>query len=297
MRRAIPRAIPYLFVLPLLLLALLFYLVPAVSTLLIAATDMGRSLKGNYVGIRNFARMFSMEDPVIGRVLANTLVYLAGALTITILGGLALADATTAIGGRAGGFFRIAWFLPRATPPVVWAFLWIWLFDPTRFGLLNLVLRAVGLPPRGWLSDFPMAVVILANGVLGIPYTMTILSAALGNIPAEVLEAATIDGASGWQTTLRVKIPLIWWPLSFLTIWHTLSYLTTFQYILMITGGGPFYASTPLALYTYSKAFQSMELGYGSALALVLILLSLVIILAFRGLFGLKAVEAAGAGS
>ena len=286
------RAVPYLFLLPLLLLALLFYLVPAVSTVFIATTDMGRSLKGNYVGIRNFARMFSMEDPVIGRVLVNTLVYLGGALAITILGGLALANATTALGGRAGSFFRIAWFLPRATPPVVWAFLWIWAFDPTRFGLLNLILQAFGLPPRSWLTTYPMAIVILANGVLGIPYTMTILSAALGNIPAEVIEAATMDGATGWQTILRIKIPLIWWPLSFLTIWHALSYLTTFQYILMITGGGPFYASTPFALYTYSKAFQGMELGYGSALALVLILLSLVIILAFRQLLGLKTEEA-----
>ena len=71
------RAVPYLFILPLLLLTLLFYVVPAVSTVFIATTDMGRSLRGDFVGIRNFTRMFSMEDPVIGRVLVNTLVYLA----------------------------------------------------------------------------------------------------------------------------------------------------------------------------------------------------------------------------
>lgn len=287
------RAVPYLFILPLLTLALLFYAIPAVSTVFIAVTDMGRSLRGDFVGIRNFTRMFSMEDPVVGRVLLNTLVYLAGALAVTMVGGLLLSNATVSLGRRAGAFFRILWFLPRATPPVVWAFLWIWAFDPTRFGLLNLILQSAGLPTRSWLSEFPMTVVILANGVLGIPYTMTILAAALGNIPAEVLEAARIDGAREWQTTLYVKIPLIWWPLSFLTIWHTLSYLTTFQYILMITGGGPFYASTPLALYTYSKAFSGMELGYGSALALVLIVLSLVIILAFRQLLGLKTEETA----
>ena len=282
------RIIPYLFLLPLLLLVLLFYVIPALSTVYISATDMGRSLQGDFVGLKNFSRMFSMEDPVIGRVLLNTLLYLAGALAITIVGGLLLAIATTSLGKSAGGFFRIIWFLPRATPPVVWAFLWIWAFDPTKFGLLNMILRHIGLPEKSWMSLYPMFIVIMANGILGIPYTMTILSAALGNIPAEILEAARIDGASGWQTAMKVQVPLIWWPLSFLTIWHTLSFLTTFQYILMITGGGPFYASTPLALYTYNKAFQNMELGYGSVLALVLILLSGIIILAFRGLLGLK---------
>jgi len=282
------RIVPYLFLLPLLLLVLLFYVIPALSTVYISATDMGRSLQGDFVGLKNFTRMFSMEDPVIGRVLLNTLLYLSGALAMTIGGGLLLAIATTSLGKRAGGFFRIIWFLPRATPPVVWAFLWIWAFDPTKFGLLNMILRHIGLPEKSWMSLYPMLIVILANGILGIPYTMTILSAALGSIPAEILEAARMDGASGWQTAVKVQVPLIWWPLSFLTIWHTLSFLTTFQYILMITGGGPFYASTTLALYTYNKAFQNMELGYGSALALVLILLSGIIILAFRGLLGLK---------
>ena len=279
---------PYFFLFPLLLLVLLFYVIPALSTVYISATDMGRSLQGDFVGLKNFTRMFSMEDPVIGMVLLNTLLYLSGALAMTIGGGLLLAIATTSLGNKVGGFFRILWFLPRATPPVVWAFLWIWAFDPTKFGLLNMILRHVGLPEKSWMSLYPMLIVILANGILGIPYTMTILSAALGNIPAEIIEAARIDGASEWQTAVKIQVPLIWWPLSFLTIWHTLSFLTTFQYILMITGGGPFYASTPLALYTYNKAFQNMELGYGSALALVLILLSGIIILAFRGLLGLK---------
>ncbi len=282
------RIVPYLFLLPLILLILLFYIIPVLSTIYISVTDMGRSLRGDFVGLKNFTRMFSMEDPVMSRILLNTLLYLGGALVITIVGGLLLANATTSLGNRAGGFFRLIWFLPRATPPVVWAFLWIWAFDPTKFGLLNMILQHLNIPEKSWMSLYPMLIVILANGVLGIPYTMTILSAALGNIPAEIIEAARIDGAKGWRITIRIKIPLIWWPLSFLTIWHTLSFLTTFQYILMITGGGPFYASTPLALYTYSKAFQNMELGYGSALALVLILLSMIIILTFRKLLGLK---------
>lgn len=280
---------PFLFLLPLFVLVLLFYIVPVFSTVYISLTDMGRSLRGDFVGLKNFSRMFSMEDPVIGRVLLNTPVYLLGTLAITMAGGFLLAVSTNSLGGRAGGLFRLIWFLPRATPPVVWAFLWIWAFDPTRYGLLNMVLRAFGFAERSWVSQYPMLIVILANGVLGIPYTMTILSAALSNIPAEILEAARIDGAPGWQVTLKIQIPLIWWPLSFLAIWHALSLLTTFQYILMITGGGPFYASTPLALYTYSKAFRNLELGYGSALSLILILASGLIILAFRNLLGLRA--------
>lgn len=282
------KLIPYIFILPLILLILLFYIIPAVSTFYISLTDMGRSLKGDFVGLKNFTRMFSLEDPVIGRVLLNTIFYLAGALAITIIGGLLLANATASLGGAMGAFFRLVWFLPRATPPVVWAFLWIWAFNPTQFGLLNMILSRIGLPGRGWISLYPMLIVILANGILGIPYTMTILSAAIGNIPYEIIEASRIDGASGWQIIIKIKIPLIWWPLSFLTIWHTLSFLTTFQYIMMITGGGPFYASTTLALYTYNKAFQNMELGYGSALAMVLIVLSMVIILGFRQILGLK---------
>jgi len=282
----VKRLVPYFFIGPLLLFVLLFYVIPAISTFYISVTDMGRSLKGDFVGISNFTRMFSLEDPVIGRVLLNTVLYLVGAITITILGGMLLANATISLGTKAGGLFRLIWFLPRVTPPVVWAFLWIWAFDPTKFGLLNMIFGRLGFPSRSWISLYPMFIVVLANGILGIPYTMTILAAAIGNIPSEVLEAGTMDGASGWQIMLKIKVPLIWWPLSFLIIWHCLSFLTTFQYILMITGGGPFYASTPLALYTYNKAFQNMELGYGSALALVLIVLSLTIILGFRKILG-----------
>lgn len=274
--------VPYLFLLPLFILILLFYIIPAVSTIAISMTDMGRSLKGDYIGFKNFSRMFSMQDPVIDRVLVNTIVYLVSALFITMVGGFLLANSTNYLNNKRGGFVRLIWFLPRATPPVVWAFLWIWAFDPTKYGLLNMVLAAFNVPPKGWMSSYPMLIVVLANGVLGIPYTMTILSAAIGNIPQEVIEAAKIDGASVWQTVLRIKIPLLWWPISFLSIWHTLSFLTTFQYILMITGGGPFYATTPLSLYTYNKAFSNMELGYGSALALVLIILSMVIIFGFK---------------
>ena len=274
--------IPYLFLLPLFILIFLFYIIPAVSTIAISMTDMGRSLKGDYIGFKNFSRMFSMQDPVIGRVLVNTIVYLFSALFITMIGGFLLANSTNYLNNKRGGFVRLIWFLPRATPPVVWAFLWIWAFDPTKYGLLNMVLAVFNVPPKGWMSSYPMLIVVLANGVLGIPYTMTILSAAIGNIQQEVIEAAKIDGASVWQTVLRIKIPLLWWPLSFLSIWHTLSFLTTFQYILMITGGGPFYATTPLSLYIYNKAFSNMELGYGSALALVLIILSMVIIFGFK---------------
>ena len=282
------RQFHWLFVLPLLALVVGFYLLPAIITVPVAFTDMDRSLRWNWVGWKNFARIAGLRDFLLPAILRNTVIYVVGGLGIAMLLSLAIAFLSTSVKPKAGAFFRALWFLPRATPTVVWGYLWISTFEPTRYGLLNSLMRTFGLPARRWLSDYPLLIVILAGAFLTVPYCMTILAAALSAIPKEYEEAARIDGATEPQIALFVKMPLLKWPLAFLTIWYTLAFLTEFEYILIITAGGPFYASTTLSLYIYEKAFKYFSIGQGAALAFVLILLCMVFIGLYWKLFGLQ---------
>lgn len=278
----------YAFVAPLLALIALFYFIPAIVTIPISLTDMDRSMEWHFVGFKHFWKMLNLDDPILPKVISNTAIFLILALALTIGLSLLIALITTNINEKLGIAFRVIWLLPKATPPVVWGFLWIWSFDPTQYGLLNLVLKYVGLQPRSWLSQHPLLIVILANALLGVPYVMTILSAALKAMPQTLVEAAKIDGASEWQVVRYIKIPLLKWPLTFLTVWYTLAFLTSFQYTLLITDGGPFYASETLPLYIYHRAFKFMDFGYGARLAVLLVIFSVLVAVIYWRVFGFK---------
>jgi len=292
----VKKVIPYVFLLPFLIIVTVFYLLPAVFNIYISLTDMDSALEGKFIGLENFRIMFSMEaDPVMPQVVLNTVLFVAFSLILTLGLGLLIALLTHDMKGFWRNFFRVIWFIPRTTPPVVWGFLWVWAFDPSKYGLMNMLMRSLGLGTKSWLSQHPLLIVILANGILGVPYAMTILGASLETIPTSIIEASQIDGANWFQTTFYIKIPLLKWPLAFLTIWYSLSFLTSFQYIYIITKGGPFYDSTTLALYAYKKAFMHMDLGYGAALSIILILISLVTVIVLWKKFYLGALSQEGA--
>jgi inositol-phosphate transport system permease protein len=224
------------------------------------------------------------------QIIAVTLIYVLCTLSIFNVGyGLLLALLTTALPDRVGGFFRAVWFIPRASPSVVYALLWSWVVAPTDYGLLNQVLAGFGLPGLDLKSNAPMVVVVLANGFIGASFGMIIFTGAIRSIPQHLFHAARVDGAGALAITWHITLPAIRWQISFVTIYQALSLLVSFEYIWLITNGGPFYDTTVYALYVYRRAFDNGQYAYGAALALGLVIVGVLVALVLWRFFDMKA--------
>jgi len=263
-----------LFLGPAILLLFLFFVAPVIVDLMVAFTDMGQTLKITKFTTENFERMVT-RDRRLSHTLALTFIYVLGTLAIfNVTFGLVLALTTTAVSDKLGSFFRAVWLLPRMSPSVVYALLWAWVAGPTEHGLINqVVVNALGLEPIDMLSDYPVLLIIVANGFIGASLGMIIFTSAIRSIPEHLFYAARVDGAGPLAITWYVTLPAIRWPLSFITVYQTLSLLVSFEYIWLITNGGPFYDTTVYALYVYKRAFESGQYAYGAALALVLVII------------------------
>lgn len=259
---------------PAIILLLLFFIAPVIVDIFVAFTDMGRSLKITEFTTANFERMFT-RDTRLSKSLALSLIYVFATLAIfNVTFGLVLALTTTALPDRIGGFFRAVWLLPRMSPSVVYALLWAWAIDPTERGLLNQVVhKGLGLEPIDMISNQPMLLIVIANGFIGASMGMIIFTSAIRSIPEHLFYAARADGAGPLAITWYITLPAIRWPLSFITVYQTLSLLVSFEYIWLITDGGPFYDTTVYALYVYKRAFENGQYAYGAALSLLLVVI------------------------
>jgi inositol-phosphate transport system permease protein len=150
-------------------------------------------------------------------------------------------------------------------------------------------MQAAGLAPIDMKSDAPVVLIILANGFIGASFGMIIFTSAIRAIPEHLFWAARVDGASGLAIVRHVTLPAIRWQISFVTIYQALSLLVSFEYIWLITDGGPFYDTTVFALYVYQRAFGNGQYAYGAALALGLVLIGITAALALWRLMDMRA--------
>lgn len=283
-RRRWPSAQLSLFLLPALLLIVVFFVVPIGITGLLSFTSLDYRFQWDFVGLSNVLSL--LQDAVIPRVLLNTGVYVFATLLLFHLGlGLLLALLTSALPERSAALFRLIWLLPLFTPSVVYILLWRLLLDPTEYGLLNQLRAALGAAPVDLLTEAPWAVIIAVDGLTGAALGLVIFTAAIESMPRDVLRAARVDGATTPQLIWRVILPLLRWPLMFVTTYQTLSLLASFEAILLLTNGGPFYATEVWTLYAYHQAFELSAFGYGCAMTFVLVLVGLVVSLSYWRLF------------
>ena len=266
-----------LFLGPTAILLLLFFIAPVVVDVGVAFTDMGRTLSVSSFTLENFERMLTRDSRLLAS-LGITAVFVITTLCIFNVGfALLLALVTTSVSARVGAFFRAIWLLPRMSPSVVYALLWLWVVDPNERGLLNqIVVHVLGLPPIDLRNNHPLLLVILANGFIGASLGMLIFTSAIRSIPEHLFHAARADGAGSLAIVRHIVLPALRWPISYMTIHQTLSLLVSFEYILLITGGGPFYDTTVFSLYAYRRAFENGQYAYGAALSLILIVIGVV---------------------
>ena len=133
-----------------------------------------------------------------------------------------------------------------------------------------------------------MVVIILANGFVGASFGMILFTSAIKSIPRDYLYAASVDGAGWFFKVRKVILPLLKWQILFTTAYQTLSLLTSFEYILIITDGGPVFSTEVWALYTYHNAFENFRFGFGASLSLILVIIGLVASLIYLKIFKFK---------
>jgi multiple sugar transport system permease protein len=230
------------------------------------------------IGLENYEDL--TRDRRVGLALWNTLYYTAFNVPGTILLSLALAMMLLRV-GRASGLFRTAFYLPNMTPAVAVGTLFLLLLAGQ--GLLNGLLRAVGLPGPNWLTDpsfIKPAIIIMSLWTLG--STVVIYFAALRNVPLEIYEAARIDGANAWQQFRSITLPYISGAIFFTVIVNTIASLQIFAEVYTVFFGparsGPGQESALFyTIYLFRRAFEDLDLGYASALAWVLFVIILII--------------------
>jgi multiple sugar transport system permease protein len=268
------RIIPYAFVAPAMLLLLTFGVLPIAVALLVSFTDMNLAGLGNwsriqFIGIDNYTELFG--DSSFWQALGNTAIF--AILGVPTVIGLSLVIAL-ALNHSQGRFFtalRSFYFVPAITAIVAISLVWGYMFN-TQFGLFNYLLSTVGLPPVQWLSD-PIVVkfsVVLVAVWRGLGLNIIIFLAALQGVPKEYLEAAAIDGASGFRRTVSIVIPLLRFAIFFVTITTIIAWLQFFDEPFVLTKGGPLGASTSISLFLYQEGFSSSQFGYASAGSVVL---------------------------
>lgn len=256
-----------LFLVPYLLGMGILVLLPALATVVLAFANYDAVRPPVWVGLGNFRRLF--DSPLVRTSLRNTVIFLALAVPLRLLGALILALLLQQR-RRFFGLYRAAVYLPTIIPEAAYALIWLWILNPV-YGPLNIVLRALGLPAPAWLSDPNMArLAIVLLSVFQIGEGFVVLLTGLQGIPGVLYDSATVDGANGWQSFTRITLPLLMPWLSLLTFRDLLvSLQNTFAPSFMITYGGPYYATTFVPLLVYELSFDFADLGLASALLLV----------------------------
>jgi multiple sugar transport system permease protein len=268
------------FVTPLLAYLAAFYLYPLYRNLDLSLRDYTvRSFVAGdapFSGWDNFQKV--LDDPTFGPAMRHTMVFTLVSITFQYVIGLALAVFFNRH-FRLSTVLRALFLIPWLLPLIVSASTWSWMFN-SESGVVNYFLHFFGVDAVGWLTspDWALTSVIIANIWIGIPFNLVILHSGLQNIPAELYEAAALDGASAWQQFRRITFPLLR-PVSAITLLLGLVYtLKVFDLIWIMTKGGPGDASSTLATWSYQLGFGTLlpKFGPGAAVGNILILIALV---------------------
>jgi len=257
------------FVAPALLLIGMFVVVPCMWGIGMSFAQYDGIAPARFVGTANYTRLAG--DPMVPATLVNTAFYVLLTLPFGLALALAIALALNAKWFRGRNFVRGLYFLPNVTSLAAVAFVWQWLLNP-EYGLLNAGLRGVGLPTFGWLSDPKLAMPSVAAVGLwqGLGFSVLIYLSGLRGISEEIHEAARIDGAGAWAGFRNITWPLLMPTTMFLTIMGVIGGFQVFQSVYVMTQGGPLDRTRVYLYYLWQSAFQNLEMGYASSMAVLL---------------------------
>lgn len=265
-----------LLVAPLMLVTIVFFVFPLVSSVYYSVIDYdGVSSNPPFVGLANFVQLFT--DPEVWHALGNNLIWIViGTISPLVIGLIfALLLWTVRRGSR---YYRLALFFPFVVPPVAVGIVWGWIYDPID-GWLNVGLRAIGLGglTTGWLGNPSTALyAVLATAIWATcGFVMLIFLSALQNVDLELIDAARLDRTNTLQRVWHVILPQIMPVFLMVTTVTLVGGFSVFDIVFIMTGGGPANASNVLGTYAFTNAFQLNQISYGTAIALLITALSI----------------------
>lgn len=279
------RVLPgWLFLSPALLLFVVFILGPFIAAMALSLFSYDLLTPAKFVGLKNFRGLGS--DDLLLRALGNTFLFAFASVVTHLVGGLLLAVAVNrGIHKVLSYFVRTALFFPFLISWAAVALLWKYVLDPT-FGIVSYYLGKIGIDSPGWFTDPDWAL----PSIIGIDfwhtigYTFLIMLAGLQTVPHELTEAARVDGAGRFRAFFHVTLPLMTPTLFFASVITFIGAFQIFDPVQIITAGGPNDSTITAVMYLYQTGFQAFQIGYASAIALVVfVVIMLVTLLQFWG--------------
>jgi multiple sugar transport system permease protein len=267
--------VPYIFISPNIIVFAAFMLFPILFAFYMSFHEWSLIGVPQFNGLDNYVRM--VHDELFWQSLGHTVVFTAGTVPTSIALGLAAAMLLNRE-LPARGLLRSVIFLPVIVSGVVTALVAAWIFNDS-YGVINSLLKAAGLEPIPWLSSptWAMPSLIITTLWIRIGFCMVVYLAGLQGIPSEYYDAAQVDGASGWRQFRHITWPLLVPTTFLLLVINVIFSFHVFDLIYVMTGGGPGFSTTVLVQYIYESAFASREMGYASAMGIVLYLLIVVL--------------------
>jgi len=267
----------FLFLIPALLMLLIFTVAPALWAIYVSFTDLAlagpKAMNYTLVGFKNYIKLFSDQrfHYSVSLSLQYTILTNIGQFTLGLIAALILNRRKL----RWQGVLLAVIVLPMVIPGITQALIWGSMLGAKEFGTLNRIVGFFGVDPVLWLRTAPMLSIVLVNFWNNSGFAMILFLAGLESIPNEIIESATIDGASNWQMLTRIKLPLIRYVVLLWLLLNTIGLLGMFDLVFALTRGGPGNATELMGIYIYNQGFQFFELGYGSAAAMVMLVISL----------------------
>ncbi|GAV12161.1 putative ABC transporter permease protein YurN [Paenibacillus sp. NAIST15-1] len=286
----------FVFTVPTLLFFCLFMIYPIFHGLYFSFTDWsGGSETKNLIGIDNYREL--AKDPIIRKAILNDYFFVFWKVVGIVGLGVLFAVLMTRFRIRGSGFFRSVFFIPNILSVVVIGVLWNYIYNPS-IGFLNsfLSLFTADKVQTPWLGDPNLAMWMLLPPAIwaGVGFVMILVIAGILNIPKDLYEAASIDGAQEWQQFWRITMPLTWEQIKVSILWVVMTTLNgSFVIVWMMTEGGPDNATQVMGSYLYQMGFRQFHFGYASAIGVLILILSLITTLALQRLLRRDAIEMA----
>jgi ABC-type sugar transport system permease subunit len=279
--------IGYVLIAPFALFFMIFIVAPLLINLFLSFTSYNLfSLE--FIGLKNYQNL--LTDRVFPIAFRNTLIYTFFTLFLSMGGGLA---AATFLNRKVPGliFYRTGFYLPFITSMAAASMIWLWMYEPSM-GIFNLVLNALGISSKYWLYDPNLAMIclIIVSVWKNIGYNMIIYLAGLQGIPSSLYEAASVDGANFYQKFIHITVPMLKPVTFFLFITGFIGSFNVFDLVIIMTNGGPMYATTTIAHQIYDRGFNGFLFGYSAAMSMVLFAI-VAIITALNYKFGKKGTD------
>lgn len=265
----------YLFIAPGYIAFIAFMLIPLLFAISLSFYESSFNISAReFVGFKQYVRIFN--DPVFIKVLTNTVLYTLVIVPATVVISMLLALLIDPLGQKSQAFFRGAFYIPGVAGGVVLSVVWLWIFNPT-YGLFNYILGIIHAEPVMWIASAPFSFwavcIVVLTFTVGQPIILFL--AGLAGIPQDILDAATVDGASDFQKTFYVRIPLLRPVLLFVLATQTIQVFQLWEVIYMLTNGGPYNTSNSLVFLIFQTAFMNAKYGRASAIGVVLLVIIL----------------------